>query len=85
MRMKVGLNEHRDILKSFTSLNILPRIFSLCVLSSLGRKLLAACFRLVRFNEDEVELEEFEGLPLREPSASCFFLVIYVLQILADG
>jgi hypothetical protein len=48
-------------------------------------KLLASDFCLLRWNEDKVKLEELEGLAIREPSESSFFLVIYDFQILPHG
>lgn len=56
---------------------------SLYIPGPLCRKLPAGNFRLLRRNEDEVVLEEFEGCALWEPPAPCFLLVIDILQILS--
>ena len=77
---RLGGVEYCHTLRLFTS-----SACSLYILGSLCSKLLASGFRLLRWNEDEVVFEKLEGFSFWESSASCFFLVIDILQILSHN
>jgi hypothetical protein len=77
---RLGWAGYRCTLRLFTSWAC-----SLYTLGSLCRRPLASGFRLLRWNEDKVVLEKLECFSFRESSASCFFLVIDILQILPNN